>query len=53
MNKFEYDYKQYSGFSISKIVEELNKMGQEGWELVHIIKDEVGRPRYLLKRQIE
>lgn len=52
MNKFEYTIKSYSGFTLSKIVEELNKMGQEGWELIHIIKDEVGRPRYLLKRQI-
>ena len=45
--KFEYTYKQYAGYSIVKIVEELNKMGQEGWELLNIMKDEIGRPRYI------
>ena len=47
-----YTYKQYAGYSIGKIVEELNKMGQEGWELVNIIKDEIGRSRYIFKRRI-
>ena len=51
-DKFEYTYKQYAGYSISKIVEELNKMGQEGWELINIVKDEIGRSRYILKRRI-
>ena len=51
-DKFEYTYKQYTGYSIGKIVEELNKMGQEGWELINIIKDEIGRSRYIMKRRI-
>ena len=51
-DKFEYTYKQYAGYSIGKIVEELNKMGQEGWELINIVKDEIGRSRYILKRRI-
>lgn len=51
-NKFEYTYKQYAGYSIGKIVEELNKMGQEGWELINIVKDEIGRSRYIFKRRI-
>ena len=51
-DKFEYTYKQYAGYSIGKIVEELNKMGHEGWELVNIIKDEIGRSRYIFKRRI-
>ena len=42
-DKFEYTYKQYAGYSIGKIVEELNKMGQEGWELINIVKGEIGR----------
>ena len=50
--KFEYTYKQYAGYSIVKIVEELNKMGEEGWELMNIMKDEIGRPRYIFKRKI-
>ena len=51
-DKFEYTYKQYAGYSIGKIVEELNKTGQEGWELINIIKDEIGRSRYIFKRRI-
>ena len=51
-DKFEYTYKQYAGYSIGKILEELNKMGQEGWELINIIKDEIGRSRYIFKRRI-
>lgn len=50
--KFEYTYKQYSGYTIAKVVEELNKMGAEGWELINNIKDEIGRPRYIFKRKI-
>lgn len=50
--KFEYRYKQYTGYSIGKIVAELNKMGQEGWELISNIKDEIGRPQYIFKRKI-
>ncbi len=52
IRKFEYTYKQYNGFTISKIIEELNFMGQEGWELISNIKDEIGRPRYIFKREI-
>lgn len=51
-DKFEYCYKQYAGFSISKIVDELNKMGSEGWELIDNLKDEIGRTRYIFKRKI-
>jgi len=51
-DKFEYAYKQYSGYTIAKVVDELNKMGQEGWELINNIKDEIGRPRYIFKRRI-
>ncbi len=50
--KFEYAYKSYSGYSVAKIVEELNKMGAEGWELISNIKDEIGRQRYIFKRKI-
>lgn len=50
--KFEYTYKQYAGYSIGKIVDELNKMGKEGWELISNIKDEIGRPQYIFKRKI-
>ena len=50
--KFEYTYKQFNGYSISKIVDELNKLGQEGWELISNIKDEIDRPRYILKRKL-
>lgn len=50
--KFEYTYKQFNGYSISKIVDELNKLGQEGWELISNIKDEIGRPRYIFKRTL-
>lgn len=52
VEKFEYTYKQYSGFTIAKVVEELNKMGQDGWELISNMKDEIGRPRYIFKRRI-
>lgn len=52
MTKFEYTYKQYNGFTISKIIDELNKMGADGWELISNIKDEIGRPRYIFKRNI-
>ncbi len=51
-DKFEYTYKQYNGYSISKIVDELNKMGQDGWELISNISDEIGRHRYIFKRRI-
>ena len=51
-DKFEYTYKQYAGYSIGKIVEELNKMGQEGWELINIVKDEIGRSRCIFKLRI-
>lgn len=50
--KFEYMYKQFSGYSMSKIIGELNKLGQEGWELINDMKDEIGRPRYVFKRKI-
>ena len=50
--KVEYTYKQFNGYSISKIVDELNKLGQEGWELISNIKDEIDRPRYILKRKL-
>lgn len=48
---FEYTYKQYGGYTIAKIVDELNKMGAEGWELISNMKDEIGRPRYIFKRK--
>lgn len=51
-DKFEYTVKQFSGYSISKIVDELNKLGQEGWELINNITDAIGRPQYILKRKI-
>jgi len=50
--KFEYTYKIYNGFTISKIIDELNKMGSDGWELIDGIKDEIGRNRYIFKRKI-
>jgi len=50
--KFEYTYKTYNGFTISKIIDELNKMGSDGWELIDGIKDEIGRNRYIFKRKI-
>lgn len=50
--KFEYTYKQYAGYSIGKIVDELNRMGREGWELISNIKDELGRTQYIFKRKI-
>ena len=52
IEKFEYTYKQYSGFTITKIVDELNKMGNEGWELISNTNDEVGRQIYIFKRRI-
>lgn len=51
-DKFEYMYKSFNGFSIAKIVEELNKLGQEGWELISNLRDEIGRTRYVFKRKI-
>lgn len=50
--KFEYTYKQYAGYSIGKIVDELNRMGREGWELINSIKDELSRTQYIFKRKI-
>lgn len=50
--KFEYTYKLFHGSTIGKIIEELNQMGQEGWELILHTKDELGRSRYVLKRKI-
>lgn len=50
--KFEYTYKQYAGYSIGKIVDELNRMGREGWELINNINDEIGRQQYIFKRKI-
>ena len=52
MEKFEYVYKMYNGFTISKIVDELNIMGKDGWELISNMKDEIGRTRYIFKRKI-
>ena len=49
---FEYTYKTFNNFSISKIMEELNKLGQEGWELMNIHPDEIGRNRYIFKRKV-
>lgn len=50
--KFEYTYKVFNNFSISKIIEELNKLGEDGWELMNIHLDEIGRNRYIFKREI-
>ena len=52
MEKFEYTYKSLNGFTIGKIVDELNAMGAEGWELISNMKDEIGRPRYIFKRKV-
>ena len=52
VEKFEYINKRYSGFTMSKIIEELNKMGAEGWELISNVKDEIGRPLYIFKRRV-
>lgn len=52
MEKFEYTYKAFNGFTIAKIVDELNNMGKDGWELISNLKDEIGRSRYIFKRKI-
>lgn len=52
VEKFEYTYRSYNGSTMAKIIEELNKMGQEGWELMNNFKDDVGRMRYVFKRKI-
>ena len=31
-DKFEYKCETFAGFSMSKVVEELNNLGAEGWE---------------------
>ena len=51
-DKFEYKCETFAGFSMSKVVEELNNLGAEGWELITIIKDDISRNRYILKRKI-
>ena len=50
---FEYKCQTFAGFSMSKVVEELNKLGADGWELITIIKDDISRNRYILKRKIK
>lgn len=52
LKKIEYCYKSYNGYSINKIVDDMNKLGQDGWELVINIKDELGMNRYIFKREI-
>ena len=52
IDKFEYIYKQFSAYSMSKIINEMNELGKEGWELISILKDEIGRSRYIFKRKI-
>lgn len=51
-DKFEYTYETFSGFSMSKVLEKLNILGEEGWELIAIIKDDLSRNRYIFKRKV-
>jgi hypothetical protein len=51
-DKFEYCYKTFSGFSVSKIIDEFNKLGQDGWELINEMKDNIGRNIYVFKRRL-
>lgn len=52
MEMFEYTYKTFNNLSISKIMDELNLMGKDGWELMNIHPDEIGRNRYIFKRKV-
>lgn len=51
-DKFEYTVEYFSGYSISKIVSKLNELGQEGWELISINKENNGKVYYLFKRKL-
>ena len=52
-DKFEYNYKKFGrACPIRKIVENLNELGQLGWELIEITKDEYEQPTYIFKRKI-
>ena len=52
IDKFEYSFKSFNGYSIQKIVDEMNKLGNEGWEFITISNDNLGRSCYIFKRKI-
>jgi hypothetical protein len=47
MKKFE--YKQVLVYID---MDELNELGKEGWEVIHIVEKVVDKPVYLFKREI-
>lgn len=51
-DKFEYAVEYFSGYSTSKIVSKLNELGQEGWELISINKENSCKVYYLFKRKL-
>ena len=48
-DKYEYMWPNLSGYSIKKILDEFNKLGKEGWEVISFNLDNC---QALLKRKI-
>ena len=48
-DKYEYMWPNLSGYSIKRILEQFNKLGQEGWEVISFNLDNC---HALLKRKI-
>lgn len=48
-DKYEYMWPNLSGYSIKRILEQFNKLGQEGWEVISFNLDSC---QALLKRKI-
>ena len=52
IDKFEYKFESFRGLTASKKLENLNKLGLDGWELVFIDSDNVTSKIYVFKRKI-
>ena len=53
MNKYEYITKNIMAFSDQKVVEELNKLGEQGWSVVFYWMTRDGYAFVILMRELE
>ena len=51
-DKWEYCLMTFSGYSGKKIIETLQKLGEEGWELTDVSIEENGHTKRILKRKL-
>lgn len=51
-DKFEYQVKTFRDTRPSDLTNKLNEIGNEGWELVNIVNNNIGNILYIFKRKL-